>query len=71
MEVTGAARIHLLQSHAHTQVISVNGALAVPGQFATLREAGGYDTRQDSAAMSRMALQGLVSMNQAMVANIR
>ncbi|MBC7437793.1 MAG: hypothetical protein H7332_17190 [Bdellovibrionales bacterium] len=46
-------------------MISVNSALAVPGQFATLRETGGYDTRQDAA------VEGLVSMNQAMVANIR
>ncbi|MCJ0765601.1 hypothetical protein [Variovorax terrae] len=94
MEAAGVPRMLLLQSHAQTQTLNVQGALPVPGQFATMRETGGYDTRQDAAvqglqalgrimgqagnqskrvdmtldvdtaAMSRMALQGLVSMNQ-------
>ncbi|MES2976057.1 MAG: hypothetical protein V4757_20735 [Pseudomonadota bacterium] len=101
MEVGGVPRMLLLQSHAHTTTLNAASALAVPGQFANMRESGGYDTRQDAAvqgiqalgrmmgqagnqsrrvemtldvdtaAMSRMALQGLVSMNQGMAAAIR
>jgi len=101
MEAGGAPRMLLLQSHALTQALNVNGALQVPGQFATMRESGGYDTRNDAAvqgiqalgrmmgqagnqskrvemtldidtaAMSRMALQGLVSMNQGIAGAIR
>lgn len=101
MEIGGAPGMNLLQSHALTQTLSAGPALAIPGQFATLRESGGYDTRQDAAvqgiqalgrlmgqagnqsrrvemtldidtaAMSRMALQGLISMNQGMAAAIR
>ncbi len=101
MEVGSAQRMALLQSHAHSHSLQAGTMLAVPGQFATLRESGGYDTRQDAAvqgiqalgrmmgqagnqsrrvemtldvdtaAMSRMALQGLVSMNQGIAAAIR
>lgn len=101
MEVTAAHRAALLQSHAHTHMLSLGGPLAVPGQFATLRETGGYDTRQDAAvagiqalgrmmgqaannskrveltldvdhaAMGRLALQGLASLNQGIASAIR
>jgi hypothetical protein len=101
MEIGGATRSALLQSHAHTYMLSAGNPLALPGQFATLRETGGYDSRQDAgvqgiqalgrlmgqagnnskrvemaldvdtAAMARLALQGLVSMNQGIAASIR
>ncbi len=101
MEIGGATRAALLQSHAHTYMLSAGSPLALPGQFATLRETGGYDSRQDAGvqgiqalgrlmgqagnnskrvemaldvdhtAMARLALQGLVSMNQGIAASIR
>jgi hypothetical protein len=101
MEAGGAPRMLLLQSHAQTQALNASGALQVPGQFATMRESGGYDTRNDAAmqgiqalgrmmgqagnqskrvemmldvdtaAMSRMALQGMMSMNQGIAGAIR
>ncbi len=101
MEIGGAPGILMLQGHAMGQVLHPGTALSIPGQFATLRETGGYDSRQDAAvagiealgrmmgqagnqskrvemtldidtaAMSRMALQGLVSMNQGIAAAIR
>ena len=53
MEVTVAPRqLGLLQTHAHTQVIGLEAPLAVPGQFANLREAGGYDTQKDGAVQA-------------------
>ena len=36
-----------LQTHATTQIVSLSGPLAVPGQFGTLREIGGYDSSKD------------------------
>ncbi len=101
MEAGGVPRMMLLQSHAQTYALTAAAALPVPGQFATLRETGGYDTRQDAAvagiqalgrmmgqagnqskrveltldvdnaALARMALQGLVSMNQGIAGSIR
>ncbi|RYX88519.1 MAG: hypothetical protein EOO28_35990 [Comamonadaceae bacterium] len=101
MEIGGMPRMLMLQSHAQTQTLNAQAALPVPGQFATMRESGGYDTRNDAAvagiqalgrmmgsagnnskrvdmtldvdtaAMSRMAYQGLVSMNQGIAGAIR
>lgn len=101
MEVGGAPGMMLLQAHAMGQTLQAGTALPVPGQFATLRETGGYDTRRDAAvagiqalgrmmgqagnqskrvdmaldvdtaALSRLALQGLVSVNQGIAAAVR
>ena len=101
MEVAMAPKqLGLLQTHAATQMVVLNAPLAVPGQFANLRETGGYDTQKDAAvaginalsrlagvagnnskkidmvldidqaALARQALQGLVALNQAVVAGI-
>lgn len=90
-----------LQTHAHTHVIALSGPLAVPGDFASLREAGGYDSQKDAvvagiqmlgrltmglagnnskrvdmvldvdqAALARQALQGIATVNQAVVSAI-
>ena len=49
MEVAMAPKsVGVLQTHAHTQVVSLTAPLAVPGQFANLREVGGYDTQKDA-----------------------
>lgn len=49
MEVAMAPKqLGLLQTHAHTQIISLGAPLPVPGQFANLREVGGYDTQKDA-----------------------
>jgi hypothetical protein len=42
----------LLQTHARTEVIGLPAAVAVPGQFATLRETGSYDTAKDPAMVA-------------------
>jgi hypothetical protein len=92
---------NLLQSHANTYGLHFKGTLPVPGDYATFRETGGYDTRQDAAvqgvqalgrmagvaanqsktvnmamdvnmsAAAPMALQGLVSVNQAIAGIIQ
>ena len=47
MEVSSTHGMGLLQTHARSEVVSLTGALAVPGQFATMKETGGYDTQKD------------------------
>ncbi|MGV3572860.1 MAG: hypothetical protein ACO1PB_19880 [Ramlibacter sp.] len=42
----------VLQTHARGEVISLAAAMPVPGQFATLRESGGYDTQKDAAVQA-------------------
>jgi hypothetical protein len=100
MEMVGT-RANLFQSHAHTHGMRMDKPLPVPGQFATFRETGGYDSRQDAAvqgiqalgrlmgqagnqnkrvemaidvdtaAMVRLAAQGIATVNQGIAANIR
>ncbi|MBX3588416.1 MAG: hypothetical protein KF796_17430 [Ramlibacter sp.] len=101
MEVAAVPTMVLLQSHAATHMMRLESPLAVPGQFASFRETGGYDTRKDGVmqgltmlgaitghavnqsksvemavdidplAMAPLALQGLMSVNQAIAAGIR
>ncbi|MGE0331659.1 MAG: hypothetical protein AB7P37_13285 [Ramlibacter sp.] len=62
MEVAMAPRqLGVLQTHALTQVVSLGGPLAVPGQFANLRETGGYDTQKDTAVKA-LQIIGAVTM---------
>ena len=42
----------VLQTHARTEVVSLAAPVPVPGQFATLRETGGYDTAKDPAMVA-------------------
>ncbi|MES2940832.1 MAG: hypothetical protein V4864_24350 [Pseudomonadota bacterium] len=45
MEVAMAPKMGgVLQTHAQTQIVSLGGPWPVAGQFATLRETGGYDS---------------------------
>lgn len=50
MEVTSASSFPALLGHGGGGAISFGKPLAVPGQFATLRETGGYDSKKDVAA---------------------
>ena len=52
MEVTSASSFPALLGHGGGGAISFTKPLAVPGQFATLRETGGYDSKKDMAAQS-------------------
>ena len=56
MEIAGAARAAALQSHAHSQSYLFKAPLAVPGDFATLKEVGGYDSQKDAAVGAIQAL---------------
>lgn len=56
MEIAAAGRAVAVQSHAHTQTLQIKGPLAVPGDFATLKEAGGYDSQKDGAVVAIQAL---------------
>jgi len=42
----------VLQTHARTEVVSLTAPVGVPGQFATLKETGGYDTQKDAAMVA-------------------
>jgi hypothetical protein len=62
MEVaTPPKHLGVVQTHALTQIISLNAPLAVPGQFANLRETGGYDTQKDTAVKA-LQIIGAVTM---------
>ena len=50
MEVTSASSFPAMLGHGGGAIISFTKPLAVPGQFATLRETGGYDSKKDIAA---------------------
>ena len=56
MEIAGAARAAALQSHAQSQSYLFKAPLAVPGDFATLKEVGGYDSQKDAAVGAIQAL---------------
>lgn len=56
MEIAAAGRAWPVQSHAHTQSLQFKGTLAVPGDFATLKEVGGYDSQKDGAVVAIQAL---------------
>jgi hypothetical protein len=49
----------VLQTHALTQVISLPGPVAVPGQFADLKEIGGYDSQKDALVKGIQVLGAL------------
>jgi hypothetical protein len=49
----------LLQGHALGQGMSLAAALPVPGQFAVLQEAGGYDSSKDAAVRAVQVLGAL------------
>lgn len=59
MEVVFAGPGHMFQSHGHTYGMFIKGALPVPGDYATFREVGGYDTRQDAAVRGLQTLGAL------------
>lgn len=59
MEIA-TTRHGLFQSHAHTYGMQLGGPVAVPGQFASFREMGGYDSRQDAAVQGIQALGRLM-----------
>jgi hypothetical protein len=53
MEITTPPKMGgVLQTHARGEVISLATPLPVPGQFAMLRETGGYDTTKDPAMVA-------------------
>ncbi|MBP7568387.1 MAG: hypothetical protein KA795_20510 [Burkholderiaceae bacterium] len=62
MEITAAPKhLGVLQTHANAQFVNLGGPLAVPGQFASLREVGGYDTQKD-AGVKALQLFGALTM---------
>ena len=62
MEVAMAPKqFGVLQTHALTHVVSLSGPLAVPGQFANLRQTGGYDTQKDTAVKA-LQIVGALTM---------
>lgn len=62
MEVaTAPKQLGLLQTHAHTHVVSLPAPVAVPGQFANLREVGGYDSQKD-AVVKGIQILGALTM---------
>lgn len=66
MEVTAAGRAAALQSHGNTYGIQITEALPVPGQFATLRETGGFDSTKNAAVVglnTLFALAGVAANN--------
>lgn len=40
-------QLGILQTHARTEIVGLEAPLAVPGQFANLKETGGYDSQKD------------------------
>lgn len=56
MEIAAAGRAVAAQGHAHSQSFQIKAPLAVPGDFATLKEVGGYDTQKDAAVGAVQAL---------------
>jgi len=62
MEVAMAPKqLGVMQTHALTQVVSLGGPLPVPGQFANLRQTGGYDTQKDTAVKA-LQIVGALTM---------
>jgi hypothetical protein len=62
MEVaTAPKQLGVLQTHAHTHTVSMPAPLPVPGQFANLREVGGYDTQKD-ALVKGIQILGALTM---------
>ena len=57
LEIAQAPSMVLLQGHAASNLLRLEAPLAVPGQFASFRETGGYDTRKD-ATMVGLTLLG-------------
>lgn len=49
MEIANTRGMGVVQAHANGGAMIMNTPLAVPGDFATLREVGGYDTQKDAA----------------------
>ncbi|HSV37092.1 MAG TPA: hypothetical protein VLI46_16135 [Ramlibacter sp.] len=47
MEVTTTRGMGLIQAHAAGGAVMLNAPVPVPGQFANLRETGGYDSQKD------------------------
>jgi hypothetical protein len=47
------------QSHARSEVVALPGAMPVPGQFASFREVGGYDSSKDAAVRGIQMLGAL------------
>ena len=56
MEIATAGRAAPIQSHAHSQSFQIKAPLTVPGEFAVLKEVGGYDSQKDGAVAAIQAL---------------
>ncbi len=54
-------QLGVLQTHGGTQIVGLSGPLAVPGQFANLRNTGGYDTQKDTAVKA-LQIVGALTM---------
>ncbi len=54
-------QLGVLQTHANTHIIGLNAPLAVPGDFASLREVGGYDSQKD-AVVAGIQMLGKLTM---------
>ncbi len=61
MEITMAKGMGVLQAHANGGAVTLSGPLPVPGEFATLREVGGYDTQKD-AVMAGINMLGRLAL---------
>jgi hypothetical protein len=62
MEVAMAPKhFGILQAHATGGAVSLNGPVPVPGQFANLRQTGGYDTQKDTAVKA-LQIVGALTM---------
>lgn len=62
MSISMAPDTLLVQSHAHTNILRMNGPLAVDGSFASFREVGGYDTDKDAVGRTMGLLTNLAGM---------
>jgi hypothetical protein len=62
MFITAAPDSHIVQSHAHTQIVSLKKAVEVGGGFARFREVGGYDSNTDATGRAVGILTNLAGM---------
>lgn len=60
LEIAQGPNMVLLQGHAASNLLRLEAPLAVPGQFASFRETGGYDTRKDAAMVGLTVLGNLM-----------
>ena len=70
MHITAAPDSHVVQSHAHTQVVQLKKAVEVGGGFARFREVGGYDTNKDAVGRTMGILTNLAGMGANLVQRV-